>query len=200
MYITGTFEANNLDNNIRLFSRPALFTKRAGLSLTGFKGMTFLEVLIAIVIVGMVLSAIYSGLSFAYKYARHNANKTMALNFAQGLMEEIKDKNYEDPEDPNDHTGAYTNYLGPEDNDAGLDDVDDYNGYEDIVYLYQKEGVNIQANRTVVMTDQNGDAVLDSGEYANIAYKQVTVTVSWAWLDNPEPYIEEINTIISTHN
>lgn len=86
-------------------------------------GMTFIEILIAIVIAGMVLSSIFTCINFASKYARHNANKTMALNFAQGLMEKIKN--------------------------AKFKDLNDYNEYTDTVLLYQKDDANIEALRSV---------------------------------------------------
>lgn len=88
-------------------------------------GMTFLEILIALVITGMILPSLLVCLNFADKYARHNANKTMALNYAQGLMEEMKNKKYED--------------------------LDALNGYTDIVQLYQSEDAGIQANRSVTV-------------------------------------------------
>jgi len=162
------------------------------------KGITLIEIVIAVAIVGIVLSALLTGMNFAGGYARHTASRTMALNFSQGLLERIKDKDYEDPEDPADHTGSCTNYLGTENNDSGLDDVDDYNGYTDTVNLYQRDGVYIQAAREVDIRDQNESSVLDATEYANITYKQVTVTVTWDWQDNS--YTEEVNTIISQHN
>ena len=58
------------------------------------EGLTFIEILIAIVIVAIVLSSMFTGLNFASKYARHNANKTMALNFAQAKMEELRNVTY----------------------------------------------------------------------------------------------------------
>lgn len=83
--------------------------------------MTFMEVLIAVVIAGMILPVMLVCLNFASRYARHNANKLMALNYAQGLMEEIKSTPYSD--------------------------LDNYDEYSDVVSLYQGDGVNVQANR-----------------------------------------------------
>lgn len=87
--------------------------------------MTFIEVLIAVIIVGIILSSMLACLNFAGKYIRHNANKTMALNYGQALMEEIQNVPY-----------------------GGLDS---YNGYTDTVQLYQKEDVDIEAVRTAVV-------------------------------------------------
>lgn len=87
-------------------------------------GVTFLEVLIAIVIVGITLSAIFTGINFASKYARHNANKTMALNLAQALMEDLKDTPYSD-----------------------LQEI------TDTILLYQELETNIQAARSADIVD-----------------------------------------------
>lgn len=88
--------------------------------------MTFLEVLIAIVIVDMILFSIFAGINFASKYAKHNNNKTMAVNFAQALAEEIKDEGAED-----------------------------YIGYNDEVNLYQSENANITAERDVNIIEED---------------------------------------------
>lgn len=90
-------------------------------------GLTVIEVLIALVVSGIVISGLFAGINFASKYARHNANKTMALNFSQGLMEEIKGASYSA--------------------------LDGYNGYTDNVSLYQGEDVNIPAERSVEVAD-----------------------------------------------
>jgi len=180
-------------------------------------GMTFIEVLIAIVISAVVLSSMLAGLNFANKYNQHNANKTMALNFAQELMEEIKNKSYDDlhATDTNYHTGSYTNFLGPEvaesspyiqnddDNDSEdgsitkneFDDIDDYNGYQDIVNIYQNANVSVSATRDVVIRDQNGNNVLDHAGFLDVDYKEITVSVSWTWLGTN--YNESISTIVA---
>lgn len=116
-------------------------------------GMTFIEVLIAIVIVGIVLPGMLTSLNFASKYARHNANKTMALNYAQGLMEEIKNVSYAD--------------------------LDDYVVYPPTVLLYQQEGVNIVATRSAELEEEDeGEEPDDDSE----AFTKIKVTVSWDWL------------------
>lgn len=176
-------------------------------------GMTFLEVLIAVVITGMILVSMLTCVNFAVKYARHNANKTMALNSAAGLLEEIIVKGYEDQYASNAdyHAGPYNNFLGPEkkSEDTGnddddmdnngivekdeYDDVDDYNGYEDTVDLYQTEGSNVTADINVAVSDQNDSSTLDETGYAGITYKKVTITVGWDWQGTH--YEEIVNTI-----
>jgi prepilin-type N-terminal cleavage/methylation domain-containing protein len=181
------------------------------------KGMTFIEILIALVIAGLVFSSMLAGLNFANKYNQHNANKTMALNFAQELTEEIKNKAYDDANatSSNYHVGAYTNFLGPEladsapytsnddDNNPAdgviarneFDDVDDYNGFQDAVNLYQNQNTNISATRDVVIRDQNRISSLDHDEFLDVEYKEINVTVSWSWQGNN--YNENVNTIVA---
>jgi len=185
------------------------------------KGMTFLEILIALVITGFVLFSLLAGVNSANRYVRHNANRTMALNYSQELLEEIKDTSYEDDfaKNPDYHTGSYTNFLGPEYNnvdpdpedddlnsdniieripaagDPEFDDVDDYNGYSDNVGLYQDDDTTINATREVTISDQDWIAVLDDAGYNSVEYKIVTVTVSWTWLD--DVYTDQISTIVT---
>lgn len=183
-----------------------------------YSGLTLIELLIAMVIVSIVIAALYTGLSTASRYIRHTANKTIALNFVQGLMEEIKNMEYEDlyANSANYHSGSYTNYLGPElntidliendddtddDNNVTLnefDDVDDYNGYSDTVSLFQQTGVSITGTRDVLITDQDGDSSLDAAEYTNASYKIITVTLTWSWQGNS--YTESLDTIVAQHN
>jgi type II secretory pathway pseudopilin PulG len=180
-------------------------------------GMTILEVLIAIVITGIILASMLEGMNFANQYNQHNANKTMALNFAQELMEKIKNKAYDDlhATDSNYHTGTYTNFLGPEMGDNSpytqddddnnpengviteneFDDVDDYNGYHDTVNIYQNENLSIAATRSVVIKDQAGNSVLDHAGFVNVSYKEITVSVSWLWAGSN--YNESISTIVT---
>lgn len=128
--------------------------------------MTFIEVLIAITVVAVILSSILASLNFASKYARHNANKTMALNFAQALLEEIKDANYED--------------------------LESYDEYEDTVLLFQAEGINIGAERKAEVEDDEDEGDDDDFD-DNDFYREITVTVSWDWQGNE--YEEELNTM-----
>ena len=123
------------------------------------KGFSFLELLIATVIVSIIIIGLFAGFNAAGKCARHNANRTMALCFAQGMVEEIKD--------------------------MGYTDLDGYNGYNDAVPLYQIEGINIEAERTVEVTTAG-------------PHKIIAVNVSWNSQSGNGS--EEINTIISEHD
>lgn len=190
--------------------------RKCKLSFKNTWALTYVEILIAMVIVVVVLSALYAGVNLAGKSTRHNANRTIAINYARALMEEIWDKEYEDTyaSDSNYHVSPYTNFLGPElnttdpsddddlDNDNDItrdefDDVDDYNDYSEVVNMYQKVSVNIPATLAVEITDQYEDNILDSTEYSNINYKIVNVTISWTWLGRS--YSEDLTTIISQH-
>jgi len=89
-------------------------------------GMTFIEILIAALIVAIVMASIFSSLNFTSKYAQSSANKTMALNFAEAKMETIKSQ-------------SYANIISA-------------NFPADAVNLYLSSGTNIIANRTVGIT------------------------------------------------
>lgn len=123
------------------------------------KSMTFMEVLIALVITGIILPVILVCLNFASRYAQHNANKVMALNYTQGLMEEIENISYSN--------------------------LNNYNGYADTISLCQGGGINVPANRAVVIEE-------DDDEDKDI-YKKVNVSVSWNW--QGRSYEEVINTL-----
>lgn len=143
------------------------------------KGMTFVEILIAVMLFAIVLLSLLTGLQITNETARSDSNKTMALNYAKDLIEEIKGVPYEDEDAdvPNYHSYPYTNYLGPEYNTVDFDeedddtddsgvvlntefnDVDDYNGYTDQVSLPQGGGVFVTATRTVEVMGLHYDDV-----------------------------------------
>lgn len=182
------------------------------------RALTLIEILIAVLVVGIIFSALLIGVNFASRIVRHTANRTMALAFTQEIMEEIKAKDYEDSQaaSVDYHAGEYTNFLGPEftsllsppepdddvdeDNEverSEFDDVDDYNGFTDTVSLYQLPNVSISAGRSVVIADEDEDSVLTEEEYGDHEYKIVTVTVSWTWQERS--FSESVSTIITDH-
>ena len=116
--------------------------------------------------------------------AAWNAGRTQAFAgaalYAQGLMEEIRTKKYDEL------AGTYSSTLGPESGEtypAGYDDVDDYNGYSDI------PAGGFTRTVTVGYVYLNGTAWTDCGAQTCVAattcttcsqccYKKITVTVS----------------------
>ena len=181
------------------------------------RAISFVEVLIGLLIVGIAVGGVLSGFYTAENMSKMTALRSSAILRAQELLEEIKTKPYGDAyvSDPSAaeylhyHTGSYTNWLGPEFNNVDtdendddvnennvvesseFDDIDDYNGYSDTPYL----GANIQGTRIVVITDQNDDSDLTHDEYENITYKKITVVVSWSW--KGKNYSESLTTSVS---
>lgn len=117
-------------------------------------GMTFVEILIALVIVMIILSSMFVGINFAEKYARHCANRTSGINIAQAGMEELIDVSYSE--------------------------LDDYDGVEETVFLFQDEDTIIDVTRAITVI-----------KFAQ--YKTVNVTATWDW--QGFTYVEELNTI-----
>lgn len=183
------------------------------MSLYSKQAMTFIEVFISILVISIVMVGFLTTINFADRYIKHTTNITMAINYAQDLMEEILNKDYEDiyAKSSDYHNDDYTNFFGPEyksednadddvdDNDViernEFDDMDDYNGYTDTIYLYQNENVNINATRTVVIKDQNENNILDQAEYLAHTQKQISVTVTWIW--EGKTYTEKVDTIMA---
>ena len=89
-------------------------------------GITLIEMIAVIVVVGLAIPAIllmWQDLSFRSGRAEVIAQASF---YAQELMEEIKSKNFADPNQ--------TPVFGPESGEGGrsnYDDVDDFNGYSD---------------------------------------------------------------------
>ena len=58
------------------------------------KGLTILEVLIAITILAMSVGAIFTAITFASRVGQHNVERTMALNLAIERMDQVKNTTY----------------------------------------------------------------------------------------------------------
>lgn len=122
------------------------------------QGFTFIEILIAIIIMGMVFSSMMAALNTANSFARRATNRIAIINSAQDLMEFLRSKVY--------------------------GNLNSYNGFTDTVSIYQNDDTQITAQRSVVVSDVT---------YTGIAYKKVTVSVSWNSFGTPIQ--TEINTL-----
>jgi prepilin-type N-terminal cleavage/methylation domain-containing protein len=93
------------------------------------KGMSFLEIVVAILIIGIIAGGVGSLFFVAMEQARRNKISLAASSLAQDLMEEIDSKEWEDP--------SVSGNMGPEasesrygNNSATIfDDIDDYRGW-----------------------------------------------------------------------
>ncbi len=91
-------------------------------------GFTLMEALIASVILAMTISAVTTPFVAAARNQQADLELTVAVSYAQELMEEMLSKPFADPQ------GGGS--VGPELDEttrAAFDNVDDYNEYSDIV-------------------------------------------------------------------
>ena len=93
---------------------------------TGVRGMTIVEVLVAMVLLSMMLGGVLSAVELSARTQYSTADVAIARSLAADLLEEVCGQPYVDPVDPNESG------LGA-DEDAGdrstFDDVDDYHGW-----------------------------------------------------------------------
>lgn len=120
-------------------------------------GVTLIELIVTIVILGVSVSGILSAFSVALRYNADPLVRQQALAIAEGLMEEVTSRAYT-TFDLHDPTAAITNGIGPEvatgetrtSSTLGFDNVDDYAGY----------------SQTNVITDAAGNNLALIGNYA----------------------------------
>ncbi len=87
---------------------------------------TLFEALLAIAILAMAITAVTMPFSAGAQNEQVDARRSLAVNFAQELMEEILAKPFYDPQSPD------VLDPGPETGESGrdgFDNVDDYHGY-----------------------------------------------------------------------
>jgi len=89
-------------------------------------GFTLLEALLAAVILAMAITAITMPFTAGAQSQLEDARRTLAVNLAQEMMEEILAKPFADPQGasaPGPETGELSRAL--------FDNIDDYHGYEE---------------------------------------------------------------------
>ena len=93
-----------------------------------FGGFTLLEALLAAVVLAMAVAAITVPFTAGARNEQADARRTLAVAFAQEIMEEILAQPFED-DDP-----QFARNLGPELGETDrcfFDNIDDYHGYEE---------------------------------------------------------------------
>lgn len=144
------------------------------------KGMTILEVLISIVVIGFVLAGILEGVRLASNIARHTIYTTGAINRAQERVEEIK----------NTLTGSLAN-------------IANYDGQSGPVVIYSgstnntNDDINGTRSVDIIWRDATGYEVASP---ADAAFAEVSVNVAWDVL--PAAYVETVTVItnLTVHN
>lgn len=91
----------------------------------GCKGFTLLEALLAAIVLALAVTAITVPFTAAAQHDQMDATRTMAVNLAQEMMEEILGKSFNAAGDPN--------TPGPEAGEtrSTFDQFDDYHGYSE---------------------------------------------------------------------
>lgn len=144
-------------------------------------GFTLVEALLASVVLAMAITAIVMPFSAGVQNEGTDNRRTLAVNLAQEMMEEILTKPFYDPQ------GAVT--LGPENGEtrATFDNIDDYHG------LNEPDGQITSMDGTVV-TDAAAKGlsrnvqcayVHVSGQNVNDPATFIRVTVQVCYLNQP---------------
>ena len=135
-------------------------------------GLTLVELIVFIVIVGVALAGVLTVLNHATRHSADPLPRKQALAIAEALLEEVMLQPFTwcDPDDPNAATAtAYAgctvaeNNLAPEAGEARasatpLDNVNDYNGLTTITNIAGGGAATYAANVTVAQSSLNGIA------------------------------------------
>lgn len=160
------------------------------------KGLTFLEIVIALSILTIALVGYFQIFNTALNSNHRATQEIIATNLARGLMAEIMSKEFVEP-----GSGDPPPALGPDSGETdrfnGFDDVDDYHGLSEsppitvgnVVMDGTIPGVPNYSNFTrsvevtyctiIGITSENRNVVPDVGP---TDYKQITITVSGSYL------------------
>jgi len=129
------------------------------------RGVTLIELIVFIVIVGVGLAGVLSALNVSVRGSADPLRPKQALAIAEGLLEEIMTKNYTDPDGIN--TGETR---------ATYDDIDDFRSADVTVDLLGNSYTVIGYTPSVTITDIN-----DLGPVGTqVNAKRITVSVSYA--------------------
>jgi MSHA pilin protein MshD len=133
------------------------------------KGMTLIELIIFMVIVGIAMAGIVSAINFNVQHSADPVVKKQALAIAESMLEEVTLQNFSDPDG-----GA--NVV--EDSRDLYDDIDDYNGYS-------RNGISsIDAPSTTITGLEGYNVSVEIDSAANLngisggKAKRITVTVT----------------------
>ena len=138
-------------------------------------GLTLIELIITILIVGVAIGGILSAFGVALRYNADPLVRKQALAIAESLLEEVGSRAYTDF-DLHNPTAAIPNGIGPEaatgetrtSATTGFDNVDDYDGYSQTNSITDAAGnaLPLVGNYSTCVTVQN-PAVAIAGVPAN---------------------------------
>ena len=140
-------------------------------------GFSLVEIIVLLVVVSIAAAPMTALLCQTLSDRAHAGMQIMATSLAQGVMEEILSKAYEDPD------GSAGSFGTEEGSRINYDDVDDYDGLDDAPprdsqgnALTSFSGFRARvAVENVTATSPDGTAQSDG----STDFKRVTVAVSW---------------------
>ena len=150
------------------------------------KGITLIEMIIILAVLGLAIPTLMLMWQNLAYHAGRSEVIAQATFYAQGLMEEIKSKDFEDPDQSPD--------FGPESGEGGrsdYDDVDDFVDYSDNPPTgYTRTVTVVYLDPTI--SDGGTWQVLSPGESD---FKQVTVSIFHQFIADSDL----VTTIVSRH-
>ena len=147
------------------------------------KGFTLIEVIMVIVLLGIMLPGIMMYFIQGVKDSVDSQRRTTAIFLAEGLMEEIRSKRWDEFAVINANCNNATLPLVAEEASRDLfDDVDDFNAVVNVTPPQNSQGVSLGAayqgfSQTVTVMYVN-PATLDIDAAARTCYKRIRVDIT----------------------
>jgi len=146
------------------------------------RGFTFIEIIMVIVILGIIMPGVMLYFIQGVSGSAAAQRRTTAVFLAQGLMEEIKSKWWDETATGINSTCSNASAIGPDpaENRASYDDVDDFNGIDNTPPRDSQGGDmnNYAGFRQQVAIDYVVAADLNSAVGGPTCYKRIAVTIT----------------------
>ena len=140
-------------------------------------GFSLVEIVVLLVVISVAAAPMTTLLYQTLSDRAHSSMQIMATSLAQGVMEEILSKAYEDP------SGSVGSFGTEEGSRINYDDVDDYDGLDNTPPRDSQGNVlsNFSGFRTRVVVENVTAAAPDGTAQSDGStdFKRVTVAVSW---------------------
>ena len=142
-------------------------------------GFTLVEAVISMLIVGLMLVAALGTLGASARARHVQTSSSSGFTLARGLLTEVLQAAYEDPEDPG---GGISQDSGESGGDRGdFDDVDDYDGWTGSPPEHEDGSLLADASgwqRQVTVTYANPVTLAAAGTTSDTGLKLITVTAT----------------------
>ncbi len=146
------------------------------------KGFTLIEVVMVIVILGIMLPGIMLYFIQGVKNSVDSQRRTTAIFLAEGLMEEIKSKRWDEVAAGINATCSNASAIGPDaEARIGYDDIDDFNGLNNTPSPVNSQGavmVNYPGFQQQVTVSYANPADLTTAVAGPTCYKRILVTIT----------------------